>query len=163
MYNITIKIGDKNINDFVAKIFINKFSEHFNLLKNKPKNIYFLDSLYKDISRLLNPPEHIAELGINISYDEKQQAIINYNKRNELVVKGGMGTGKTSVLARCAVSANKQTKGPILILTYNIALRNLIHEKINEIRENFAWNDFYITHYHEFIKIELNNLDKVFK
>lgn len=159
MFNINKNISDKNISDFVARIFINNFSEHFNSLKNKPKNIYFLDSLYKDISRLLNPPEHIAELGINIDYDEKQQEIINYNKRNELVVKGGMGTGKTRVLARCAVSANKQTKEPVLILTYNIALRNLIHEKINEIKENFAWNDFYIVHYHEFIKIELNNID----
>lgn len=158
MYHININISDENISDYIARLYVNNFGEHFNALRHKSRNKYFIDSLYKDISRLLNPPEHVAELGINIKYDEKQQEIINYNKRNELVVKGGMGTGKTSVLARCAVSANKQTKEPILILTYNIALRNLIHEKINEIKENFEWNDFYITHYHEFIKIELNNL-----
>lgn len=158
MYHININISDENISDYIARLYVNNFGEHFNALRHKSRNKYFIDSLYKDISRLLNPPEHIAELGIDIGYGEKQREIINYNKRNELVVKGGMGTGKTSVLAKCAVQEHKKTNDCVLILTYNIALRNLIHEKINNIKEHFMWDNFHITHYHEFIKIELNNL-----
>jgi superfamily I DNA/RNA helicase len=46
----------------------------------------------------------------------------------------------------------------VLILTYNITLRNYIHDKISQVREDFAWNNFLIIHYHEFFKSMANNL-----
>lgn len=153
MFNINKNINSENITNYIQRLFKDNIDDHFNSLRHKSSNKYFLDSLYEDIKRLLNPPEHIAELGINIEYGEKQKEIINYSKRNELVVKGGMGTGKTLVLAKCAVQEHKKTSDCVLILTYNIALRNLIHEKINDIKENFMWDNFYITHYLSLIHI----------
>ncbi|WPC10568.1 UvrD-helicase domain-containing protein [Riemerella anatipestifer] len=43
-------------------------------------------------------------------------------------------------------------------LTYNITLKNFIHDKISMVREEFPWDAFVILNYHSFITAELNNL-----
>ena len=48
----------------------------------------------------------------------------------------------------------------MLILTYNITLRNYIHDNISRVREEFYWDNFYITNYHSFIKVQANRLNK---
>ena len=53
---------------------------------------------------------------------------------------------------------NKRTKGKVLILTFNITLKNYIRDKISQVREEFPWENFVITNYHNFINSELNNL-----
>ncbi|WP_431244226.1 ATP-binding domain-containing protein [Flavobacterium sp. P21] len=62
-----------------------------------------------------------------------------------------------------AVQAYKRTKGKILILTYNITLKNYIHDKISQVREEFPWENFIILNYHNFINTELNNLGLEFE
>jgi superfamily I DNA/RNA helicase len=69
-------------------------------------------------------------------------------------IKGVAGCGKTLVLAKRAVNAHLRTNKRVLILTYNIALLNYIKDRINDVRENFYWNNFYITNYHQFFKSE---------
>jgi superfamily I DNA/RNA helicase len=44
-----------------------------------------------------------------------------------------------------------------LILTFNLSLKNYIHDRINDVRENFYWDNFYITNYHQFFKSQANN------
>ena len=47
----------------------------------------------------------------------------------------------------------------VLILTYNISLKQYIHDKISDVREDFRWDNFYIVNYHQFIKTALNNIE----
>ena len=61
------------------------------------------------------------------------------------------------MLAKRAVNAHKRTADQILILTYNLSLKNYIHDRISEVREEFNWNNFYITNYHQFFKTQANN------
>ena len=49
------------------------------------------------------------------------------------------GAGKTYVLAKRAVNEYVRTRRPVLVLTYNITLKNYIHDRISEVRETFDW------------------------
>ena len=73
-------------------------------------------------------------------------------------IKGVAGSGKTLVLAERAVNAYKRTHNCVLILTYNITLRNYIHDKINAVRKDFPWEYFHISNYHDFINNNMNNV-----
>ena len=75
-----------------------------------------------------------------------------------------MGSGKTTVLAAKAVESVKRVlaegrKPNILILTYNITLKNFIHDKISRVRADFDWDSFTILNYHSFIGQKMNEAD----
>lgn len=98
-------------------------------------------------------------------YSKKQDELIfDKEKRLQWRVKGVVGSGKTTLLAAKAVQSYKEliangiANPKILILTFNITLKNFIHDKINQVREEFDWNSFTILNYHEFINSQLNNL-----
>lgn len=128
------------------------------LISNKFAS-FFTDDLYKSIKRFISPTIHMKEEGKGLNYSEQQLKIIYDRNRTQIRVRGVVGSGKTTVLAARAVELYKKTKGEILILTFNITLRNFIRDKINIIREEFPWNKFIILHYHSFIKAELNNMN----
>lgn len=124
----------------------------------------FSDSLYESITRFLLPTTHQKEDGQRIKYLKKQEQIIFKKDRNEFVVEGVEGSGKTTVLARRAVQeyvkwTHDDYKPQILILTYNITLINFIRDKINHVQETFDWKSFTILNYHHFIGNQLNNLN----
>lgn len=123
------------------------------------KSYFFDEKLYKEFKRYLVPPIHTAEKGIEIIYTDEQKRIIESKANSQQKIKGVAGSGKTIALARRAVNAHLRHKGRVLILTFNISLRNYIRDRINEIRENFEWKYFLIIHYHEFISSAANNLD----
>ena len=145
------------------------------------RNSYFFeDWLYDAIHRLLLPPLHMREQGRYISrydgrlkkqhpqmlmYSQKQDELIfDKSKRKEWRVKGVVGSGKTTLLAAKAVQAYKElveqgiSNPKILILTYNITLKNFIRDKIQQVQEEFDWSSFTILNYHRFINAQLNNL-----
>ena len=119
---------------------------------------YFTEDLYNSFVRLLRPSYHTIEDGleINLSKEQAQLAISEEGARKR--IKGVAGSGKTLVLAQRAVNAHKRTHGHVLILTFNITLRNYIHDKISQVREEFAWEFFNISNYHDFITSNLNNV-----
>ncbi len=123
---------------------------------DKP-SYYFDDELYYSFLRYLKPPIHQLEDGIKITYTKEQQELIRSEIRPRRKIKGVAGCGKTLVLAKRAVNAHLRTQGQVLILTYNISLKNYIHDKINDVREEFSWSNFYITNYHQFFKTQANN------
>ena len=132
------------------------------LLSNTESKL-FSDSFYESITHFLLPTTHLKEDGRRIKYLKKQEQIILKNDRNEFVVEGVEGSGKTTVLARRAVQEyiNRKQDGyepQILILTYNITLINFIRDKINQVQETFEWKSFTILNYHHFIGNQLNNL-----
>jgi hypothetical protein len=141
----------KNLNNYITKIGLYKVSKLFD------------DDLYNCFKRYLQPPLHLIEEGITIKYTKEQQVLIRSESRPRRKVKGLAGSGKTFVLAKRAVNAHLRTNGKILILTYNLSLKNYIHDRISDVREEFSWDNFYITNYHQFIKSEANNYGLVIK
>ncbi len=142
--------------------------EHFKALLKKHYmldrgSFYFTIDLYNNFKRILSPSIHLKSQGAKILYSKKQKDII-YSNKLEQRVRGVFGSGKTTVLAARAVQAYKRalSRNPnprILILTYNITLKNFIHDKLNYVDEEFSLKNFIIINYHQFINAELNNLN----
>jgi nuclease-related domain protein len=151
-YNIDLIGRDTLNNDSFRKIL--KTSP---LISNKFAP-FFTDDIYKSIKRFISPTIHMKEEGKSMNYSDQQGKIIYDTTRKQIRVKGVVGSGKTTVLAARAVNLYKRTRGEILILTFNITLRNFIQDKIRNIREDFPLNNFIILNYHFFIKAELNNI-----
>lgn len=153
--------------DFIGKDGLNE-EDFINLLKKrrivaKYPSWLFTDVLYENFKRLLSPAEHLKAEGKPYKYSDKQKNII-YSTNLEQRVRGVFGSGKTTVLAARAVQAYKRALSRnntprILILTYNITLKNFIHDKLNRVDETFPLESFIIINYHQFINAELNNLN----
>jgi hypothetical protein len=127
----------------------------------------FTDKLYDNFKRILSPPLHMRSQGVPYLYSDKQKDII-YSTTLEQRVRGVFGSGKTTVLAARAVQAYKRAlernNNPrVLILTYNITLKNFIHDKVNRVDDTFPVENFIIINYHQFINAELNNLNIEFE
>lgn len=116
----------------------------------------FTDSLYERFTQILRPSLHKLEDGKPLQYTDSQKRLIGSAAKSKQKVRGVAGSGKTYVLAKRAVNAYARTGKRVLILTYNITLRNYIHDRISEVRERFEWSNFYIIHYHLFFQFEAN-------
>ncbi len=140
------------------KEYITVLQNNLNRIRfsKKDENKLFTENIYNEFQRVLNPPIHILEQGIEIIYTPSQKKFIESQDVHEKI-KGVAGSGKTTVLAKRAINAHKRHGGQVLILTFNITLTSLIHDKISDIRENFSWKFLYITNYHSFIKAMMNN------
>lgn len=145
-------IGRDNLN----KRYLENLLHRRYLTASKRPSLWFDESLYMSFSQLLKPPYHSADEGINIPYTTEQRKLATSTPREQRI-GGVVGSGKTCVLAARAVSAHKRTGKNVLVLTYNITLKNYIHDAISKVREDFSWEQFYINNYHQFVKHELNN------
>ncbi|PIQ21355.1 MAG: nuclease [Cytophagales bacterium CG18_big_fil_WC_8_21_14_2_50_42_9] len=151
-YNIDL-LGRDSLNEFnFTSILKNRY------LISERQSFLFTDDIYHSFKRFLKPPVHLLEQGKEIRYSPKQLEIIYEQNKKEQRIKGVVGSGKTTIIAARAVQAHKRTKGKVLILTFNITLKNYIKDKISEVREEFPWEVFVISNYHLFINSELNNL-----
>ena len=119
-------------------------------------NPLFTNDLYLSFKRYFQPTWHQLEEGININYSTKQKDLIESADRQQKI-RGVAGSGKSMILAKRAINANVRTDSKVLILTFNISLRNYLHDKLNEVREKYLWSNFEIMHYHQFIKDNCNN------
>lgn len=117
---------------------------------------FFDDDLYRRFHRFLQPPRHTQDQGKGLIPTPKQEAL-SESRPGPQKIRGVAGSGKTRVLARRAVNAHLRTRDRVLILTYNITLRNYIHDAISEVREDFRWDNFYIVNYHQFFNTQANN------
>ena len=117
----------------------------------------FTPEIANSIRRFLQPTEHMKEDGIPFPFVEEQLSLI-YSSQSPQKIKGVFGSGKTTVMAARAAHAASKGLERILILCYNITLKNYIHDKLNRVQEHFFWNAFTINNYHEFINSQLNNL-----
>lgn len=120
-------------------------------------NTCFNYEIYEEFQRVLKPSFHTLEQSqqVNLSKKQKQLAISKENIQQK--IRGVAGSGKTLVLAQRAVNSHIRHDEPVLILTYNITLRNYIHDNLNRVRQKFDWRNFHINHYHAFISSEANN------
>ena len=135
------------------------FDETFKLFKKincTSKHILFNDEIYNDFKRRLQPPLHVERQGQKIDFDEKQKKLLtsSIGKRK---VKGVAGCGKTSIMANLAVNAFSRVNTTVLILTFNITLKNHIRDKISEILNHRNFTNYEVTNYHQFYNAQVNN------
>jgi len=140
----------KNISKYSLRIYPNKL---------------FDDKLYKEFQRVLKPSLHTLEQAQEVVLSPKQKALA-ISRPKQQKIRGVAGSGKTVVLSKRAVNSHIRHGDKVLILTYNITLRNYIHDNLNRVREEFNWNNFHINHFHGFAmseainyNIEINGLD----
>lgn len=130
-----------------------RFDRMFHISGFQTKSKYFDEDLYNNLFRYLKPSFHRIDDGIFINFSEEQIKILrNPNNAKLRKIRGVAGSGKTLLLAKMAVDEYVRTKGKVLILTFNLALRNYISEQINRIPADFSWDGFEIKNYHEFFK-----------
>ncbi|UXZ08815.1 hypothetical protein F1B95_08645 [Clostridium perfringens] len=82
--------------------------------------------------------------------------LIESLENKKVKIKRVAGSGKSLVLAERAVNALNRTKSEVLILTFNITLRNYIKYRLNMVRKKFDWSKFEINHFHFFINQKIN-------
>jgi hypothetical protein len=110
----------------------------------------FTAEIYEKFKRYLQPPLHTKNQGRLIEYGRKQRRLIQ-SAPGFSKIKGVAGSGKTTVLAKRAVNALIRHESRVLILTFNLTLKNYIRDRINEVREDFSWGSFDIINYHSFV------------
>lgn len=159
-YNIDLFGKDGLTKDRFIQVLQNRY-----LTTNRHSKFYEFDGeIYQNFRRILTPSIHLkSDAEHPYNYSTKQRSII-YSQTLEQRVKGVFGSGKTTVMAARAVQAYKRAldrnNNPrILILTYNITLKNFIHDKLMNVDETFPPENFIIINYHSFINAELNNLN----
>lgn len=143
-----------NISNLIKKI---------NSLK---KNPIFQDPIYDDFTKILRPPKHVEEQGHYYTFDKYQTKLLDSIPNIKMKIRGVAGSGKTTLLAEKTARAFKRHNSTVLVLTYNLALRNLIRDKIKKaFRFNgleFDNKSIEISNYHYFFKSQLNNLGITF-
>jgi len=120
-------------------------------------SVLFTSDLYESFKRYLLPPVHRADQGKEPTLTREQEVLTVSRGGVRQKVKGVAGSGKSFVRARRAVNAHKRTGEPVLILTFNLTLKNYLHDQISLVSENFDWKNFIITNYHQFFKFMANN------
>lgn len=122
----------------------------------KPHTL-FDDRVYNDLKRRLMPSEHVLKQGKEIPLDEKQKKLI-VSENGQSKIMGVAGCGKTTVMASRAVNAYNRHHERVLIITFNITLKNLIKDKISDILGQRDEQSFAVTNYHQFFNSQLNVL-----
>lgn len=126
------------------------------------KNLIFQDHIYDDFTKILIPPKHFEEQGHYYTFDKYQNKLLDSIPNTKMKIRGVAGSGKTTLLAEKTARAFKRHDSTVLVLTYNLALRNLIRDKIKKAFRfnNLDFNNksIEISNYHYFFKSQLNNL-----
>jgi superfamily I DNA/RNA helicase len=135
-----------------------RVSEILKALHLDRDSVLFKADLYRRFRTFLAPPTHTLDQGHDLIYTPEQRQLA-VSKAEGKKIAGVAGAGKTYVLAKRAVNAYVRTRRPVLVLTFNITLKNYIHDRISEVRETFDWANFYITNYHRFFATKANHYE----
>ncbi len=125
-------------------------------LKGINNHVLFDDEVYRDFKRRLSPPEHVLKQGVKVNLDKKQSKLAISSTGKEKV-KGVAGCGKTTILASRAIAAHERHESTVLILTFNITLKNYIRDKLSDLQGGRNFKGFEISNYHQFFNSQLNN------
>lgn len=137
------------------------------------KSRFFTDDYYYSIKKWFAPLAYEQDLvhPIELTDEQKEYGEIRNDRRNRRF-KGVPGSGKTTILAIKAVNSyksalenarrnNHSRTRSILIVTFNITLRNYIQDRISMISRvlgvPYERRAYVVLHYHEFIKAYCNN------
>lgn len=140
----SMSFGDDRLGHLVKKI------------RQNSKHVLFDENVYRDFKRRLSPSQHTLNQGAPIKFDTKQLPLTN-SKNTKEKIKGVAGCGKTSILSQRAINAFQRHDSTVLILTFNITLKNYIRDKISDIQGNRDFSNFEISNYHQFFNSQVNN------
>lgn len=107
----------------------------------------FTDELYDEVRSALTPSRERKEQDAPLSLTERQQELASSSEGRRQRIKGAAGSGKTIVLAQRAINAHKRTCRPVLILTFNITMRNYIRDRISQQAREEKWSPRYRDQY----------------
>lgn len=124
-------------------------------IKSYKSHVLFDDRVYDDLKRRLMPCEHVLKQGKSIPLDDKQSKLA-ISKTGKEKIKGVAGCGKTTIIAQRAVNANSRHKERVLIITFNITLKNLIKDRISDVLGYRDEQSFAVTNYHQFYNSQIN-------
>lgn len=131
-------------------------------IKSIRKNPIFQDYIYDEFTKILIPPKHTEEQGKYYIFDKYQSKLIESTPKLKMKIRGVAGSGKTTLLAEKVAQSFKRHNSTVLVLTYNLALKNLIRDKIKKAFRShgleFNNKSIEISNYHYFFKSQLNNL-----
>ena len=128
-------------------------------IKQNSKHVLFDENVYRDFKRRLSPSDHTLNQGKLINFDKKQLSLTK-SKNGKEKIKGVAGCGKTSILSQRAINAHQRHNSPVLILTFNITLKNYIRDKISDIQGSRDFSSFEISNYHQFYNSQVNNTEE---
>lgn len=124
------------------------------------RNPNFTNSFAQTFLNLISSEWHSYKDGKQIILNSKQALLAKSVESAHRKIKGIAGSGKTLVMTYRAVSAMIRTGKPVLIITYNITLRNYIRYRLNQIPADFSWNNVTILNYHEFFNSQALNVGR---
>lgn len=105
------------------------------------------------------PPISNPDIQSTPNLDKHQLKILNGGTKRRKI-KGIAGCGKTYLMAHQAVKYFKETNVKVLILTFNITLKNYIRDNISLVLQSRVKNeDFEIINFHNFIRINCDKYD----
>lgn len=124
-------------------------------IKSYKSQVLFDDRVYDDLKRRLMPCEHVLKQGKAVPLDDKQAKLVISCVGKEKI-KGVAGCGKTTIIAQRAVNAHERHQDKVLIVTFNITLKNLIKDRISDILGYRDEKNFAVTNYHQFYNTQIN-------
>lgn len=105
---------------------------------------------YNELIKLITGHWHSYKDGDkDFKLTDKQKGIVQSSNK-KIKVRGIAGSGKTLVAAHKAVVSQLRTGNKVLIITFNLTLRQYIKMRINQVPADFPTNKFIITNYHQF-------------
>lgn len=146
--------------------YISKWGRNSSIIEEIERKLSFKsplnDEIYLDLHTLLTPAYHTANEGKDIKLTNQQLKLTRSEAGLETKVRGVAGCGKSTLLAHKAVNVikRKNVDCRVLILSFNITLKNYLRDKISAIREDFAWTKFNIIHFHGFM-MQVSDEDNV--
>lgn len=140
----------ENVDKFIRKVL--KVGSKYDVL--------FDDSIYNVFKRRLSPSEWTGKQGIPIEFTKEQKKYIKSIKGERKRIRGVSGCGKSMILGARALDAYSQHKN-VLILTFNLTLRNLIRDRLSYLNYHLYNNEIdvnriEISNYHHFFVSKLN-------
>jgi hypothetical protein len=132
-----------------------KLEQLISKIKSYTSHILFDGRIYDDFKRRLMPCEHTLKQGKSIPLDIKQSKLAISEPVKEKIT-GVAGCGKTTIIANRAVSANARHESRVLIISFNITLKNLIKDRISDVLGYRDEEKYGVTNYHQFYNSQIN-------
>lgn len=134
---------------------VDRIKNLVNKITSVKPHILFDDRVYDDFKRRLMPSEHVLKQGKKTHLDDRQTKL-TISAAGKEKIKGVAGCGKTTIISHRAVNAYHRHHDMVLILTFNITLKNLIKDRISDVLGHRDNHNFAVTNYHQFYKSQLN-------
>ncbi|WP_297630937.1 ATP-binding domain-containing protein [uncultured Clostridium sp.] len=113
---------------------------------------YRLDNIFKEIEDEIKPRYSNSINSNELKLNKKQKELIRSKEGLNKKIKGESGAGKSTVIAYRAVDAlRKNPNSRVLVLTFNITLRNYLRDRIGDVRGEFSFSSFNIIHFYGFM------------